>query len=274
MLTLLKKISAFLFLCALTGTSAQAQQKQNSMAHFLAVTGFDQTVVSLKLNVMHAPHVFGMQRSRLQADWLAVVEVIFDETDMLKRLEAKLANSLTENSQLFAVEFYGSDLGRRIADAESKALDPFQSDDQNAKATAMFFDGRPDRRSKLHDLKTVTETLAHSFQVFTLVQTSFLKAAKVAGVQNDVYDTEKLETFATSDLSTFTISLTERALVQAAGTYRAFSDDDLDIYLAALQDKNMREAYRLVNEVLIHLLIDRLNAVAKELSKLKKAQKT
>ena len=118
--TLLKPLAATLVALLLTVTQA-ASADRDKLTAFLKVTGFDVALESIKLSAEDAPRMLGLQAEDFGAAWTLMSSDVFDVEDMQEDATRILEQTLSDEALAHAADFYASDLGQRLVEAENES---------------------------------------------------------------------------------------------------------------------------------------------------------
>ncbi|MEQ6248099.1 DUF2059 domain-containing protein [Sulfitobacter sp. HNIBRBA3233] len=262
-----------LFLSAVT-TMAQGVDRERVEA-FLEVTGFDVALESIRLSADSAPQMLGLQADDFGSEWQRLVREVFD-TDLMHDMATDiLEETLTADALSHAAEFYASDLGQRLVEAENRSH-MIEEEGLKSESGAAIIEGlrgidspRVDLLERLNRASGSEDASVKSIQE---VQIRFLMAAAVAGVIELQMDEPDLREAMKAQEPALRDSLARGALEGAAYTYQAFSDEEIAQYADALEHPKMQEVYALMNAVQYEIMANRFEAVADRLRDMQPSQ--
>lgn len=232
---------------------------------FLAVTGFDVALESIKLSAGSAPTMLGLDAEDFGAQWTDLSGQVFDVAVMrglaIDMLEQTLAPDLLDH----AAEFYGSGLGQRLVAAENSS---HMVEDEAAKTEAgeAIVAGLVRLgSSRIADLRRMTQAVDGSgsaVKAIHEIQVRFLMAAAGAGVIDLRMDEPDLRAMLEAREGALRRALLASSLTGAAYTYQAFSDEEVADYADALEHPKMMEVYALMNAVQFEVMANRFEELA------------
>ncbi len=242
---------------------------------FLNVTGFDVALESIRLSASAAPEMIGLKTEDFGPDWSELVSEVFDTRAMHDMAIEILSEGLEQPLLDHAIDFYASDLGKRLVVAEN-AAHMKEDDDGKREAGDAIVAGMTrhgaERLEMLKRLNAASGTASTAVMAMQELQVRFLMAAASAGVIKLQVDEAELRAALSADEGRLLRALQISALSGAAYTYQAFSDDDILAYAEALEHDHMRKIYMLMNAVQFEIMANRFEALAEELAKLKPSQ--
>jgi len=269
---------ALFFICAtlLAGVSTGARAAdREDVARFLTVTGFDVALESIRLSADSAPQMLGIDADAFGSEWQRLVREVFDTDVMLKMGTDILAQTLDEEALTHAADFYASDLGTRLVEAENAAHmsedDAVEDEGGQAIIEGLRSISSP-RIALLERLNNASDVEDNSIRALQEVQIRFLLAAAQAGVIELQLEEPDLRELMLSQEDEMRASIRENALVNSAYTYQAFSDDEIEAYAEALEHPLMQKVYALMNAVQYEIMANRYEAVALRLSGMQPSQ--
>ena len=237
---------------------------------FLKITGFDVALDSIALSAGMAPEMLGLQENAFGSDWTRLAEDVFDETEMREEALGLLERGLDDVLLEHTLDFYGSDLGQRIVNAENLA----HLDDDEVKQiagehiiAAMVRVGDP----KVQYFKRMNIAIDPSdtgVRAVQEVQVRFLLAAATSGVINLKVDEGALRALMKEREAELRLSMQRSALKTAGFTYQEFSADEVLAYTEALEDKKMQTVYELMNAVHFEIMARRFETLAHKMKDL------
>ena len=268
--------AAIVMLCATLVTGqARAAQDTDRIEAFLAATGFDVALESMKLTASSAPGMIGLEAEDFGLQWSGLVEQVFDTDVMHDMAHDILAQTLDDEMLTHAVDFYTSDLGQRLVVVENAS---HMTDDEDLKresgeaiVAGLLRIGSP-RLAELKRLNTAVGSEDASVHAIQEVQVRFLMAAASAGVIELNMDEADLRESLKQREGEMRQSMQINGLSGSAYTYQAFSDAEITAYADALEHPVMQRVYALMNAVQFDIMADRYEQMALGLSKLRPSQ--
>ena len=91
------------------------------IAQFMAVTGFDVALESMRLSARDAPTMLGLDADDFGLSWSRLADRIFEPEALKSDALEILDKALTEDVLAHATGFYGSDLGQKLVTAENES---------------------------------------------------------------------------------------------------------------------------------------------------------
>ncbi|TMM54655.1 DUF2059 domain-containing protein [Sulfitobacter sabulilitoris] len=242
---------------------------------FLAVTGFDVALDSLRLSAESAPQMVGMQAEDFGSEWTRLVDELFDPQTLRAMAMDILSETLDERLLTDAVDFYGSDLGQRLVAAENLSHmiedDTAKRESGEAIVDGLVRLGLP-RLEILKRLNRASGSVDTSVRAIHEVQVRFLMAAAAAGLVELRMDEADLRAALAADADALRLSLQRSGLAASAYTYQAFSDAEMTTYAEALEQPGMQSVYELMNAVQFEIMANRYEAVARRLQSMQPSQ--
>jgi len=242
---------------------------------FLEVTGFDVALESIRLSADSAPQMLGIEADAFGSEWSRLVREVFDTDTMHDMALDILSQTLDDNALAHAAGFYAGDLGRRLVEAENRSH-MVEEADVKTQSGADILAGLAAKSSprlglleRLNDASDVENTAVHAVQE---VQIRFLMAAAGAGVIELRMDESDLRDAMRSQEPQVREAMRQGALENAAYTYQAFSDAEVEAYAEALEHPKMQEVYTLMNAVQYEIRANRFEAVALRLGGMQPSQ--
>lgn len=251
------------FALAIMALPARAADRANIEA-FLTTTGFDVAIESIALSAESAPEMLGLDASDFGIEWKRVSEEVFDPAMMRERAMDILEETLEDDLLDHVAAFYASPLGAELVAAENDshmADEDHKREAGKALVAEMVVDGAGridllERMNHAIDPNDVGPRAAQEIQI------RFLLAASYAGVIELRMDEAGLRAALKESEGALRRDMAASALVSAAYTYRAFSDEDIRTYAEALEDPRMQTVYELMNAVHYDIMINRFEALA------------
>ena len=265
-------VALLLPLLILTGAAAAADRSK--VEAFLKVTGFDVALESIKLSAEDAPRMLGLDARDFGASWTLMSRDVFDVKDMQKDAVNILEQTLSDEALAHGAEFYASDLGQRLVEAENAAHMRDRSDkrDEGGRLLAEMRENDPERLALLERMLDAIGSEEQSLRAANELEVRFLMAAQQAWVIRLRVDEEGLRAAQAENAEETMKSMRLSGLASSAATYRDFSNDEIETYAAALEEPLMQEVYELMNAVQFEIMADRFERVAERLAELNPGQ--
>jgi len=267
-------IAALLITATVWTTPARAADTERLDA-FLEVTGFDVALESIRLGADSAPQMLGLEARDFGSEWQRLVREVFATEIMHDMARDILAETLNDDLLTHAADFYASELGQRLVTVENSSHME-ENDDLKSETGEQIIDGLvrigSPRVEILKRLNAASGSEDQAIRAIQEVQVRFLMAAAGAGVIELQMEEPDLREALRSQEGDMRTSIKANALANAAFTYQAFSDDEMTIYAAALENPKMQEVYALMNAVQYEIMANRYEAVAERLSGMQPSQ--
>ena len=242
---------------------------------FLTATGFDVALESIRLTASTAPGMIGLEADDFGMQWTGLVEDVFDTEKMHDMAIDILKETLDDELLNHAVEFYTSDLGRRLVEVENTSHleedDALKSESGEAIVAGLVAIGSP-RVQELKRLNAATGSEDASIHAIQEVQVRFLMAAAAAGVIELRMEESDLRESLKAQEGEMRRAMQISGLAGSAYTYQAFSDEEITAYADALEHPKMQKVYALMNAVQFEIMADRYEAMAEAMSELQPTQ--
>ncbi len=252
---------------------AQAAERAQVEA-FLEVTGFDVALDSIAMSATLAPQMLGLDEGDFGGQWTALAKTTFDTVVMRARAIDILEATLDAELLAHAAEFYASELGQKLVEAENFAH--LQHDDvkysTGAKLLAEMKVRNDPKISLFRRMSEAIDPEKIGIQAMIEIQVRFILAASYAGVISLRVDEKGLRAALAEDAEKVVREAEINALQNNAFTYQDFSLTDLMIYTKALEDPRMMTVYELMNAVHFEVMSNRFEALAVRLGKMQPAQ--
>ena len=243
-------------------------QDTERLEEFLEITGFDVALESIRLSAESAPLMLGLEADAFGARWTRLADDVFDTGLMHDEAIGILSQTLDDEMLSHAVDFYTSDLGRRLVEVENASHleedDDLKQEAGEAIVAGLVRIGSP-RLEEIKRLNAATGSEDASVHAIHEVQVRFLMAAAVAGVIELQMDEKDLRENLERQEGELRRSLQLSALSGSAYTYQAFSDDEISDYADALEHPTMKTVYALMNAVQFEIMAGRYEALAAQL---------
>lgn len=247
---------------------------REKVAAFLQVTGFDVALDSIALSAVSAPQMLGLERDEFGTQWTRLAESVFDTEVMRTRATDILEQTLEDGLLVHAADFYASDLGQRLVEAENASH--FGDDDQKqAEGAALVtqLQDTEDPRIGLYERMSIAIDPSNiGAQAMTEIQVRFILAAAYAGLVELRTDEAGLRAALTENAEEMQREMAESSLRNAAYTYREFSLEEVTTYTEALEDPDMMMVYELMNAVHFEVMSNRFEALASRMGQIQPEQ--
>ncbi|MEM6306606.1 MAG: DUF2059 domain-containing protein [Pseudomonadota bacterium] len=269
MRTTLFKIAA---ICILATPVAAADRSK--IEDFMEITGFDQSIYSLRTNAKDAPAMLGLDADDFGISWKHLADEIFAEDalkkDALDILEQTLADDVLDH----AIAFYASDLGQRLVAAENASH--FADDDlkraEGQELAAGLMEQNSPQPQLFLDMSNAISSADQAIASYREVQVQFLLTAQAAGLVEAQYSEAELRSLLARNDDDIRDAIRENTISSSAYTYRGFSDQDMRDYLGALSTPQMQRVYELMNAIQYTLMSDRYQQMAVRMAELHPSQ--
>lgn len=258
---------------ALTAVQAVAADREKVEA-FLTVTGFDVALESIKLSAEDAPRMLGLQAEDFGAAWTLMSSDVFDVEDMQEDATRILEQTLSDEALAHAADFYASDLGQRLVEAENEShlRDREEKREEGGRLLAQMTTEDDPRLDVLERMLDAIGSEEQSLRAANELEVRFLMAAQEAGVIRLRVDEEGLRAAQAEQAEETMQSMRLSGLASSAATYKSFTDEELVEYTEALEHPLMQEVYELMNAVQFEIMADRFELVAEKLAEINPGQ--
>ena len=244
------------------------------IAQFMAVTGFDVALESMRLSARDAPTMLGFDADDFGLSWSRLADRMFEPEALKSDALEILDKALTEDVLAHATGFYGSDLGQKLvtAENESHGLEFEDREVEGARlAQALAARGSPQPQYFL-DMAESIGYVGATIKAYREVQVRFLMAASLAGLIDRRFDEVDLRAMLAQQDDEVRQAMSDNLIVANAFTYRDFTDREMEIYRDALAMPQMMEVYELMNAIHFTIMADRFERMAVEMVKLTPTQ--
>lgn len=269
----MRKILVAISLLFLMVMPAKAADR-TKIAQFMAVTGFDVALESMRLSARDAPTMLGLDANDFGLSWSRLADRIFEPEALKNDALEILDNALTDDVLVHATQFYGSKLGQRLvtAENESHGLDFEDREAEGARlAQALSARGSPQPQYFL-DMAESIGYVGATIKAYREVQVRFLMAASLAGLIDQRFDEVDLRAMLAQQDDEVRRAMAENLIVANAFTYRDFTDSEIEIYRDALAMPQMMQVYELMNAIHFTIMADRFERMALEMVNLTPTQ--
>ncbi|WP_299731852.1 DUF2059 domain-containing protein [uncultured Tateyamaria sp.] len=266
-------LATLMLMLMLPGLAAAADRAK--VEDFLVVTGFDVALESIRLSASSAPQMLGLEAQDFGSEWTRLTNDVF-ATDVMHDLALDLLEKTLEDELLtHAADFYATDLGQRLVEAEN-ASHMSDEDELKQESGAAIIAGLSSidspRLAYLERMTTASDSAGTAVRAIQEVQVRFLMAAIGAGVIELQMDEADLRELLANDEDEMKAEIAASALIGSAYTYQAFSDDEVLEYTEALENPKMRKVYDLMNAVQYEVMANRFEALAVAMQRLQPSQ--
>ncbi|MDA8821469.1 DUF2059 domain-containing protein [Planktomarina temperata] len=244
------------------------------IAQFMAVTGFDVALESMRLSARDAPTMLGLDADDFGLSWSRLADRMFEPEALKSDALEILDKALTEDVLAHTTGFYGSDLGQKLvtAENESHGLEFEDREVEGARlAQALAARGSPQPQYFL-DMAESIGYVGATIKAYREVQVRFLMAASLAGLIDQRFDEVDLRAMLAQQDDEVRQAMTDNLIVANAFTYRDFTDREMEIYRDALAMPQMMEVYELMNAIHFTIMADRFERMALEMVNLTPTQ--
>ena len=263
---IMRKILVAISLLFLMVVPAKAADR-TKIAQFMAVTGFDVALESMRLSARDAPTMLGLDADDFGLSWSRLADRIFEPEALKNDALEILDNALTDDVLAHANQFYGSNLGQRLVTAEngSHGLEFEDREAEGARlAQALSARGSPQPQYFL-DMAESIGYVGATIKAYREVQVRFLIAASLAGLIDQRFDEVDLRAMLAQQDDEVRRAMVENLIVANAFTYRDFTDSEIEIYRDALAMPQMMKVYELMNAIHFTIMADRFERMALEM---------
>lgn len=271
-LTSLLMLGLVVAVMAFSGPARSADRDR--LEAFLNVTGFDVALESIKLSAEDGPMMLGLETSDFGVQWSFMADEVFDVAVMKEMALDILEVTLHDEVLAHAADFYASDLGQRLVEAEnaSHMSDRAEKSGSGAEIFSALVEEESPRVEILQRLVEAVDTADQSVRAVQEIELRFLLAARDAGFVRLELDEEGLRAAQAEQTERLKEATKLSALTSAAYTYQSFSDEELDAYAAALETPEMQELYELMNAVQYEVMANRFEALAARMGRMQPGQ--
>ncbi len=254
--------------------AAQAADRARLEA-FLEVTGFDVALESIKLSAGTAPEMIGLEADAFGSEWTRLTRQVFD-VKLMHDLAIDILEQTLDDKQLnHAADFYASDLGQRLVEAENASHlheDEALKTEMGEAIIAGLNSIESPRLDYLERMTKASGSAETGVRAIQEIQVRFLMAAAGAGVIALQMEEPDLRELLKRDEDALRQAIDESALSGAAFTYQSFSDEEVLDYAKALEHEDMRKVYELMNAVQYEIMANRFEALAAAMSHLQPSE--
>ncbi|MCG7518320.1 DUF2059 domain-containing protein [Ruegeria sp. Ofav3-42] len=266
----------FLLLLTLTVASQHAAAAgRDRIEAFLTTTGFDVALESIALASASAPQMLGIDPEGFGSDWARLTEEVFDTKDMHETAVSILEQTLSDDALNHAVEFYASDLGQRLVEAEN-ASHMIEDDEakqlEGQEIVSELIKNGSMRVENLKRMNNAIDSSGTALRALQEIQVRFLLAASASGVIDLQLGADELRQMMKRNEAGMRQALQLSALAGAAYTYQDFSDSEVIAYAEALEQPLMQEVYELLNAIQYEIMAMKFEVLAARMADLHPAQ--
>ncbi len=242
---------------------------------FLITTGFDVALESIALSSRSAPQMLGVDPEGFGSDWTRLTDEVFEVGAMHDTAVSILEQTLSEEALSHAVEFYASDLGQRLVEAENASHMQEDDDVKQLAGQRIISDLIKNGSKRVESFKRMNSAIDSAdtaLRALQEIQVRFLLAASASGVIELQLNGDELRELMRQNEPAMRQSLQLSNLAGAAYTYQDFSDADVDTYVDALEQPLMQEVYELLNAIQYEIMAMRFEVLAARMAELHPAQ--
>ncbi|SHK40994.1 hypothetical protein SAMN05444000_12816 [Shimia gijangensis] len=247
---------------------------RSAVEAFLKVTGFDVAIDSIALSAESAPEMLGLDAGDFGAEWRFVSKQVFDPEVMQERATKILVETLEDSYLAHAAEFYASDLGLRLVEAEN--VSHFEDDtvkyDTGREIVAEMVKDGSERIELLRRMNHAIDPNDIGPQAVQEIQIRFILAASYAGVIDLKIDEDGLRAALAENENAMRLEMEASSLANSAYTYREFSDAEVLAYTEALEHPDMQVVYELMNAVHFEVMMNRFQLLATKMGNMQPQQ--
>ncbi|WP_209504891.1 DUF2059 domain-containing protein [Ruegeria sp. HKCCSA071] len=242
---------------------------------FLITTGFDVALESIALSSRSAPQMLGVDPEGFGSDWTRLTDEVFEVGAMHDTAVSILEQTLSDEALSHAVEFYASDLGQRLVEAENASHMQEDDDVKQLAGQRIISDLIKNGSKRVESFKRMNSAIDSAdtaLRALQEIQVRFLLAASASGVIELQLNGDELRELMRQNEPAMRQSLQLSNLAGAAYTYQDFSDADVDTYVDALEQPLMQEVYELLNAIQYEIMAMRFEVLAARIAELHPAQ--
>lgn len=242
---------------------------------FLITTGFDVALESIALSSRSAPQMLGVDPEGFGSDWTRLTDEVFEVGAMHDTAVSILEQTLSDEALSHAVEFYASDLGQRLVEAENASHMQEDDDVKQLAGQRIISDLIKNGSKRVESFKRMNSAIDSAdtaLRALQEIQVRFLLAASASGVIELQLNGDELRELMRQNEPAMRQSLQLSNLAGAAYTYQDFSDADVDTYVDALEQPLMQEVYELLNAIQYEIMAMRFEVLAARMAELHPAQ--
>ena len=256
-------------LCALllSVQSAFAADREK-VAAFVDVIGFDVMLSSLVTSARNAPSMLGIEAQDFGSTWVKLVETAFEQDQLEQDALDILAATLSDDLLQHGADFYASDLGQRLVEAEntSHLADRTLRGTAGAALVAELEANNPDRLVLFENMSAAVGSQDSAVRAVIELQVRFLTAAADAGIVRLRLKPAELRARLEDNVAKMREDFAQRGLISNAWTYRDFSDADVAAYVNALKAPEMQLIYQLLSATQFEMQVTRYEDLARQLA--------
>lgn len=255
------------------GTQAFAADRDKIEA-FMEVTGFDQALYAMRTSASDAPGMLGLDADDFGLSWKMLADELFENEALKDDALEILEQALSDEVLAHAAEFYASDLGQRLVEAENEShfADDAMKSEKGAVLAAALIDRNSPQPQYFLDMAEDIGSVDNGIKAYREVQVRFLMAAMNAGIMSQRLSEEELREVLGKQDDDIRAAIKENMIASNAYTYRDFNDDDMLAYRDALRTPEMKEVYELMNGIQYAIMADRYEKMASRLAELHPSQ--
>ncbi len=208
------------------------------------------------------------------ASWSLMSRDVFSVAGMQEDATTILEQTLSDEALAHGADFYASELGQRLVEAENSShlRDRGDKRDEGGRLLAEMRETDPDRLAVIERMLDAIGSEEQSLKAANELEVRFLMAAQQAGVIQLRVDEQGLRAAQAENAEETMKSMRLSGLASSAATYRDFTTEELEAYAVALEQPLMQEVYELMNAVQFEIMADRFEEVASRLAELNPGQ--
>ncbi len=257
-------------LCLALVSSALAATDRERLQTFMEVTGFDVSLISMRLSARSAPQMLGISEESFGLQWTRLADETFEPEEIQREALQLLSQTLRPEAREHVVAFYASPLGLRLVAAEnaSHMTEDSIKDTQGEAEVVRLIQENPERIELYRELSAAVGSEDTAIRTIRELQVRFIMAAMAAGItERQMSEADLRGIFASQDQE-LRESIRTNAIAANAYTYREFSDEEILAYIEALKEPLMQEVYELMSVVQFIIMVHRYEELATEMAKL------
>jgi len=255
---------------ALTMATQVWAADRDKVRAFLTITGFDVALESIKLSAEDAPRMLGLQAEDFGAAWTLMASDVFDVEDMQGDAMDILSQTLSDEALAHAADFYASDLGQRLVEAENESH-LRDREDKRGQGAELLAEAKQDDPERVIAIQRMMDSIGsedQSLRAANELEIRFLMAAARAGVIELRLDEDGLRAAQAEQAEEIKRNMRTSGMESSAATYRDFTTEEIDAYAEALEHPLMQEVYELMNAVQFEIMANRFEEVATRLAEM------
>ncbi|MCP5037933.1 MAG: DUF2059 domain-containing protein [Rhodobacteraceae bacterium] len=237
---------------------------------FLEITGFDVAIESLQQGAMAGPGLAGDAPNDFGSEWVRLAEEVFAPDEMIERTLDMMEAVMPEDLVDHGAAFYASDLGQHLVEIENEAhMTPDEVKYGAAEdiVTALVEEDSP-RLDLYRDMGDAIGGVDQSVRSVIEIQLRYFLAAMAAGSIDFEMSEEDLRGMLEEQAEEIRQNVQVYAVLGSAYAYRDLSDEDLVLYVEALENPKMQAVYEVLNAIQFEVMAERYERLAAALADL------